>query len=86
MTSIKLKHPITVDGHEVDTVNLRRPTVRDLLAIDKVSGTIAISVKMISNLAELTPEQVQTIDAQDFAAITRTFEDFLSPDQQSSEG
>lgn len=85
MTTIKLKHPITVDGSEVDTVTLRRPTVQDLLSIDKVSGAIAMSVKMISNLAELTPEQVHQIDAQDFAAISRTFEDFLSHDPQKSE-
>ena len=56
MTSIKLKHPITVDGVETSTISLRRPKVRDLERMDKVPGEMSKAVTMVADLAEITPE------------------------------
>lgn len=77
MTSIKLKHPIIADGVEVTELALRRPKVRDLERIDKVAGEIAKAVTLTADLAELTPDQVRELDAEDFAAVAERLADFL---------
>ena len=77
MTSITLKHPITVDGREVSEISLRRPKVRDLERMDKVSGEMAKAVAMVGDLAELTPDQVREIDAEDFSAVAEKLGDFF---------
>ncbi len=76
-TTIKLKHPITADGREVAEMTLRRPKVRDIERMDKVSGAVAKTVALIADLAEITPDQVREIDVEDFAAIDAKVNDFL---------
>ena len=76
MTSIKLKHPIVADGVKVTELALRRPKVRDLERIDKVAGEIAKAVTLTADLAELTPDQVRELDAEDFAAVAERLGDF----------
>ena len=78
MTTISLKHPITVDGREVAVLTLRRPKVRDLERMDKVSGEIAKAVTLVADLAELSPDQVRELDAEDFTAVAEVLGDFLS--------
>ena len=78
MTTITLKHPITVDGREVAVLTLRRPKVRDLERMDKVSGEIAKAVTLVADLAELSPDQVRELDAEDFTAVAEALGDFLS--------
>ena len=78
MTTIKLKHPITVDGREVAQLTLRRPKVRDLERMDKVSGEMAKAVTLAADLAELSPDQVRELDAEDFTAVAEALGDFLS--------
>lgn len=84
MTSIKLKQPITVDGVETSTINLRRPKVRDLERMDKVSGEMAKAVGMVADLAELTPDQVRELDAEDFIAVSEQLADFLGAARATS--
>ena len=76
MTSIKLKHPIIADGVEVTELALRRPKVRDLERMDKVAGEIAKAVTLTADLAELTPDQVRELDAEDFTAVAEQLGDF----------
>lgn len=78
MTKIKLKHPITADGVELKEITLRRPKVRDLERMDKVSGEIAKAVTLVADLAELSPDQVRELDAEDFTAVAEVLGDFLS--------
>ncbi len=84
MTSIKLKHPIIADGVEVTELALRRPKVRDLERIDKVSGEIAKAVTLTADLAQLTPDQVREFDAEDFAAVAERLGDFLGDARPAS--
>ena len=84
MTSIKLKHPIIADGVEVTELALRRPKVRDLERIDKVAGEIAKAVTLTADLAELTPDQVRELDAEDFAAVAERLADFLGDARPAS--
>ena len=59
MEAIKLDYP--VDG--VDSISMRRPKVRDMLAADKASGSDAEKeINMFSNLCEQTPGFIQDLD------------------------
>ncbi len=78
MTTIELKHPITVDGREVAQLSLRRPKVRDLERMDKTAGDTAKAVALIADLAEISPDQVREVDAKDFVALSEAVADFLS--------
>ena len=77
MTRIKLKHPIQADGREVAELTLRRPKVRDIERMDKVDGQVAKAVTLIADLAELAPDQVRELDAEDFSAVAEALGDFL---------
>lgn len=74
---ITLRDPVEINGAKVGVLHLRRPKVRDLEAIDKVSGETAKTVSLIANLAEWTPEQVRELDAADFAAASKAVAEML---------
>ncbi len=76
-TKIELTYPLKIAGAEVSVLNLRRPKVRDLEQMDKQSGDIAKTVTLIANLAEITPEQVRELDAEDFAVVSEMVAGFL---------
>ena len=77
MTTITLKHPITADGREVAELTLRRPKVRDLERMDKVAGEMAKAVTLVADLAEISPDQVRELDAEDFTAVAERLGGFL---------
>lgn len=78
-TRIPLTFPIEHDGLPIAEVALRRPTVGDHLAAQKVAGTDAErEVRLIANLAELPPEAILKLDLKDYAAIQRALSGFLS--------
>lgn len=76
-TTITLREPIDINGAKVSVLRLRRPKVRDLEAIDKISGDTAKTVALIANLAEWTPDQVRELDAADFAAASKAVAEML---------
>lgn len=75
--TITLKHPIEVGGAPVSTLTLRRPKVADLERTDKAEGPVAKSVILLSDLAELSPEEVRSINASDYGQVMGAVEDFL---------
>ena len=79
MTTIKLKHPITADGVELKELTLlRRPKARDLERLDNVAGPVAKVITLIADLAEISPDQVRGLDAEDFTVIEKEVSGFLS--------
>lgn len=84
MTQITLKHPITADGREVAELTLRRPKVRDLERMDKVAGEMAKAVTLVADLAEITPDQVRELDAEDFSQVAEALDDFLEGGRPTS--
>lgn len=74
---IPLREPVEIHGVKVGALALRRPKVRDLEAIDKVSGETVKTVMLIAHLSEWTPEQVRELDAADFAAASRAVAEML---------
>jgi len=76
--TVQLRHPITVGGEEVREIALIRPTVRHLLAYDRAEGDMGKMAALLEEVAQLTPGEVQQIDAADFLAIAEVLSDFLA--------
>lgn len=57
--------------------NFAAPKVRDLEAIDKISGETVKTVMLIANLAEWTPVQVHELDAADCSAASKAVAEML---------
>ena len=79
MSTIKLKHPVTVDGVEVGSLTIRRPKVRDMLSVEKGEGVQADKeIRLFANLCEVTPVTIQELDMADYANLQKAYQDFLS--------
>jgi hypothetical protein len=84
--TIELDFPITIAGVEVTTVTMRRPKVRDELAMQKSKASDAEkAVILIASLCELTPDEVYELDAADFAKLERQYVDFRGGSQSADE-
>lgn len=77
METIELEYPIEIDGVEIKSLRLRRPKVRDLQVMEREKTDMAKTIMLIANLAEITPEQVQEMDAGDFARVSEVVMGFL---------
>ena len=81
--TIELEFPIEVDGVMVDTLTMRRPTVRDQLMFDEGKGGEARKVvKMIANLCEVAPSSIEELDQADFVRVTETLQGFQSSQRE----
>jgi hypothetical protein len=58
---------------------LRRPKVRDMLASDKKVGSDADKeIALFANLAELSPDEIASLDMADYKQLQDAYKDFLS--------
>ncbi|RDD35487.1 phage tail assembly protein [Wolbachia endosymbiont of Cylisticus convexus] len=79
MQKIKLTEPIKIDGILVSELTLRRPKVRDRLAVERMGNSDAEKeVALIANLASISREAVEELDLADYGKIQATLQDFLS--------
>ena len=86
METIKLAYPVLVDGDTVNALQLRRPVVRDMLAADKAAGSEAEKeIRMFSNLCEVAPSVIESLDLADYTRLQETYKDFLSLRQETPE-
>ncbi|MEW6490370.1 MAG: phage tail assembly protein [Thermodesulfobacteriota bacterium] len=80
METLKLDHPVTVDGVEVTELRVRRPKVRDRLAVEKGGGSDAEKEhRLLANLAEVTPKTLEELDLADYLRLQEVLQGFLSP-------
>ena len=83
MQKIKLTEPIKIDGILVSEITLRRPKVRDRLAVERMGNSDAEKeVALIANLASISREAVEELDLADYSQIQEVLQGFLS--QQKS--
>jgi hypothetical protein len=83
-TQIDLDYPIDVDGVQVSSLAMRRPTVADQLAFEDGKGTEARkTVSMMANLCDVPPASIQQLDVVDFAKLAETLKGFNEPQQAS---
>ncbi|WP_264711402.1 phage tail assembly protein [Wolbachia endosymbiont (group A) of Andrena haemorrhoa] len=79
MQKIKLTEPIKIDGILVSELTLRRPKVRDRLAVERMGNSDAEKeVALIGNLASISREAVEEFDLADYNKIQETLQGFLS--------
>ncbi|WP_168464796.1 phage tail assembly protein [Wolbachia endosymbiont of Ctenocephalides felis wCfeT] len=80
MQTITLNNPITVDGISVSELTIRRPKVRDYLAMERISGSdLSKEVALTANLTSVTKEAVEELDIADYAKVQEVLKDFFSP-------
>lgn len=78
MTEFTLKHPIQGDnGREIKTLTVRRPRVKDIEIMEEESTQLKKSIRLLSLLGEVSPEEVRRLDAADFNHISDEVVGFL---------
>ena len=78
MTTITLTEKITVDNKDIQEITLRRPKVRDRLAVERMGQSDAEKeVALIANLADLPKEILEELDLADYNKIQEVLQDFL---------
>ena len=67
MHTIKLDYPINFAGATINEITLRRPTVKDM-RVARITGKddAAQEINLIANLAQITPDAVESMDMADF--------------------
>lgn len=85
MSEIKLKHPVKMGDETVETVTLKRPTVKHLKIMDAAQGDISKTASLIAELASLPQKVVDDIDAEDFGAIAEVLGGFFGKPQGTGE-
>jgi len=85
MHKIKLIEPIKIDGLSISELTLRRPKVRDRLAVERLGTNDADKeVALIANLADIPKDSVEELDLADYAKIQEALQGFLLPLNQTT--
>ncbi|WP_339046433.1 phage tail assembly protein [Candidatus Mesenet endosymbiont of Agriotes lineatus] len=83
MNTILLNEPITANGSVISELTLRRPKVRDYLAIDRLDGSdLAREVALTANLASVTREAIEELDITDYVKVQEVLKGFF-PSQRT---
>lgn len=78
-TQVELKFPVIISGETVETLTLRRPKVRDMLAGDKQGGSDADKeIRTFANLCEVSPKVIEELDLIDYRQLQEGYQGFLS--------
>ncbi|WP_341823800.1 phage tail assembly protein [Wolbachia endosymbiont (group A) of Agelastica alni] len=78
MTTVKLDNPITVDGISVSELTIRRPKVRDYLAIERLNGSdLSKEVTLTANLTSVAKESIEELDIADYVKVQEVLKDFF---------
>ena len=84
-TKIKLEFPITSGGALIQEITMRRPKVKDNLVAQKAAPTEADrEIRLIANLANLAPSDIEELDCADYAGVQEALRGFISPKHEPS--
>lgn len=76
---IELSRPLSVDGTEVKKLRMREPTVADQLVSEEMKGTdSAKEIAMLSNLCEVTPDDIKRLTLKDYKKVQAAFLGFIA--------
>lgn len=68
---IDLTLPIKVSGHQTSHLTMRRPTVGDVIEMQKKKGNDAEQERwLIGRLTQVPPEDLDAVDAADWDVLT----------------
>jgi len=77
METIKLKYPIDVAGEQITSLKLRRVTVGDLELMNCEKDELGKSIRLLSLIGEIAPDDVRRLDAHDFNQASEVTASFL---------
>lgn len=71
LSSIILRFPIVVDGTTLNQISLRRPQVRDVMAVKDLTNQADQELELLSMLTEphLTRQSILSLDLQDYRSV-----------------
>ena len=76
--TIELAYPISHDGVTVSSLTLKRPTVSDVMRVNRDgNGPAEIELLMVSLLSGLPAEAVGKLDMQDYGAVQQVLRGML---------
>lgn len=82
---ITLEYPVTVQGKEYKTLNMRRPKVRDQLIADKQNNTAADKeVHLLSLLTDVDPAVIHELDMDDYQEVQNTYKGFTKKNSEKA--
>lgn len=76
-TNVTLKFPVTVDGHEYTTLQMRRCKVKDRRLAAKQKTAEDQEVTLIANLCEVPPNVIDELDAADYEQLQDVLRGFF---------
>ncbi len=80
MQTVTLFVPVTISGTTYETINIRRPKVRDRLAVERMKKTDAErEIALIANLAEISVDVIEELDLADYGKVQEVLQGFLLP-------
>lgn len=80
MEKIELKHPVTVgDGSLLKSIDMRRPTIGDVIAskVKLGEGDIEGEMRLMAKLCGMVPEDMKLLDLADYMALNGQLARFL---------
>jgi hypothetical protein len=81
-----LRHPIEFAETRITTVEIVRPTARNLLLMDDHQGRpVALTIAMVEALTTLTKGQVQALDVEDFGPLGELVMSYVAPGPRTGE-
>lgn len=77
--TLKLEFPLKLEGGEITTLVMRRPTVGDHLAAEKATGgELEAEVVLFARLCSMNPEDLRPMDMADYKGLQEIYRGFLS--------
>jgi hypothetical protein len=78
---ITLEFPIKISGVDCNRVTMRRPKLRDRLAVTRNSPSLGADeqeVQFIATLCELSPDEIESLDMSDYSRLLDKLVSFQS--------
>ena len=76
--SISLNYPVQAFGEEIAELKVqRRPTTKDLKAMDGEKGEVAKTAALMARLCDVPPSTIDAMDAADFSRAAEVVGGFL---------
>lgn len=66
----QLQYPVTLGQETTNEITLRRPTVKDVVAANRLGGVPAeVELRLVSLLSGLSAEIIGELDMEDYTAV-----------------
>jgi hypothetical protein len=80
MNTHTLRFPITIGTEKITAVTLRRPTVEDVMIVNRESSSAPeVEVRLVSRLSGLPPATIGALDMQDYRSVQAILAAMMAP-------